>query len=180
MSSRRAPVLTAADPGDNCELFAIMKGKDSPGGRRRTSRQAERAAQILQRTLAAEGFSQTEPRRLVLEVFIDNGKPLTPAAAHAQVADGRINLASVYRTIELFCRLGILVEVDHVAEGSRFELSDAFRDHHHHLICQGCGETEDFAQCEMKQIEKLIKRRLGFEVTRHELRFIGLCRRCRG
>lgn len=155
-----------------------MESHENRRRSRRLSSRAQKAAEIIAGRLAAQGFSQTEPRRLVLEVFLDNDKPLTPAAAHARVADRRINLASVYRTIELFCGLGVLVEVDHIAEGRRFELSDAYRDHHHHLICQSCGDTEDFEQCEMKEIEKLIKRRLGFAVTRHELRFIGLCRRC--
>jgi len=30
----------------------------------------------------------------------------------------------------------------------------------------------------MEEIEKLIRRRFQFKVTRHELRFLGLCRRC--
>ena len=72
-----------------------------------------------------DGYSQTEPRRLVLEVFLDDDKPMTPATVHKRLPSRNINLASVYRAIELFCRLGILTEVDHVSEGRRYELSDA-------------------------------------------------------
>ncbi len=63
----------------------------------------------------------------------------------------------------------------HVAEGQRFELSDDYRGHHHHFICGGCGKTED---CEMEELEKLIRRRFHFKITRHDLRFIGLCQSC--
>jgi Fur family transcriptional regulator, ferric uptake regulator len=63
----------------------------------------------------------------------------------------------------------------HVAVGQRFELSDDYPGHHHHLICGGCGKTED---CEMEELEKLIRRRLHFKVTRHDLWFIGLCQSC--
>jgi Fur family ferric uptake transcriptional regulator len=115
---------------------------------------------------------------LVLEVFLNDQRPLTPAAVHEQLPNSNINLASVYRTIELFCRLGVLTEVDHVPEGRRYELSDDYREHHHHLICGNCGKTEDFEDCEMEEIERLIRKRFHFQVTRHELRFLGLCRRC--
>ena len=137
-----------------------------------------KALEILQKTLVAKGYSQTKPRRQVLEVFFHNDKPLTPAAVRKQLPDRNINLASVYRAIELFCRERVLTEVDHVQEGRRYELSDEYRTHHHHLICGSCGETEDFQDCEMDDLEKLIRRRYRFKVTRHDLRFIGLCLSC--
>ena len=137
-----------------------------------------KASSIIQQSLVARGFSQTQPRRLVLEVFLRDAKPLTPAAVHNRLPERNINLASVYRSIELFCRLGVLTKVDYVDEGGRYELSDGYRDHHHHLICQKCGKTEDFKDCALQDIEKLIRRRFRFKVMRHELRFIGLCQRC--
>jgi len=145
--------------------------------RRRNSEGSSKASNVIQQTLIAQGLSQTEPRRLVLEVFLNDHKPLTPATVHSQLPD-RVNLASVYRTIALFCRLGILTEVDHVLEGRRYELSDNYREHHHHLICRQCGKTEDFEDCAIADVEKLIRRRFRFKVTRHDLRFFGLCQRC--
>jgi Fur family ferric uptake transcriptional regulator len=138
----------------------------------------KKASEIIQRRVVGQGFNKTGPRRLVLEVFLNDHRPLTPAAVHKQLPNRNINLTSVYRTIDLFCRLGVLTEVDHVPEGRRYELSDDYREHHHHLICRGCGKTEDFEDCEMEQIERLIRKRFHFQVTRHELRFLGLCRRC--
>jgi Fur family ferric uptake transcriptional regulator len=146
--------------------------------RQHNGKRVKKSSDIIQRTLVAEGFNQTEPRRLVLDVFLNEEEPLTPAAVHRRLPDRSINLASVYRAIELFCRLGVLAEVDHVAEGKRYELSDDYREHHHHLICQQCGKTEDFEDCEMEEIEKLIRRRFRFKVMRHDLRFIGVCSRC--
>ena len=142
------------------------------------SRSVSKVSDIIQQKLVGQGFNQTEPRRLVLDVFLDEEKPLTPAAVHRRLPDRSINLASVYRAIELFCRVGVLTEVDHMPEGRRYELSDEYREHHHHLICRECGKTEDFEDCGMEEIEKLIRRRFRFKVTRHDLRFIGLCQRC--
>jgi Fur family ferric uptake transcriptional regulator len=150
----------------------------STEARRLNSKSDKKARAIIQRTLVAKGHSQTKPRRQILEVFVSNGKPLTPAAAHKQLTDRKVNLASVYRSIELFCRAGVLIEVDHVQEGRRYELSDVYRGHHHHLICSGCGKTEDVEECELGNLEKLIRKRFHFQVMRHDLRFIGLCQKC--
>jgi Fur family ferric uptake transcriptional regulator len=160
------------------QLFGPRRSDLSTGMRQRHSQSAGKALEIIQQTLVAEGHSQTNPRRQVLEVFLENDKPLTPTAVHKRLAGHGINLASVYRAIELFCRVRVLAEVDHVQEGRRYELSDEYRGHHHHLICGGCGKTEDFEDCEMEDLEKLIQRRFHFKVTRHDLRFIGLCRSC--
>jgi Fur family transcriptional regulator, ferric uptake regulator len=138
----------------------------------------DRTTQIMRQTLRSQGFSLTSPRRQVLDVLFRESKPLTAAEVHRRISKYGPDLVSVYRAIEVFCRVGVLAEVDHVPEGRRYELSDAYRQHHHHLICGNCGQTEDFEDCEMEQIERLIKKRFHFQVTRHELRFLGLCRRC--
>jgi Fur family ferric uptake transcriptional regulator len=114
----------------------------------------KKASDIIQRRVVGQGFSKTEPRRLVLEVFLNDHRPLTPAAVHEQLLDSNVNLASVYRTIELFCRLGVLTEVDHVSEGRRYELSDEYREHHHHLIWRGCGKIQDFEDCFLEEFRK--------------------------
>jgi Fur family ferric uptake transcriptional regulator len=138
----------------------------------------KKASDIIQRRVVDQGYSKTEPRRLVLEVFLNDERPLTPAVVHGRLPDRRINLASVYRAIDLFCRLGVLMEVDHVSEGRRYELSDEYREHHHHLICRGCGKIQDFEDCFLEEFEKVIRRKAGFRVTRHDLKFFGLCRAC--
>jgi Fur family ferric uptake transcriptional regulator len=148
------------------------------GEKRRNSQDLSQALTFIQRALVAEGHSQTKPRRQVLEAFLSHGEPLTSAGVLRQLTDRRINLASVYRAIKLFCRLGVLCEVDHVHEGQRYELSDQYRGHHHHLICGSCGKTQDFEDCKLEELEKIIRRRFHFKVTRHDLRFIGLCQRC--
>jgi len=138
----------------------------------------DRTTAIMRRTLASQGFSLTGPRRQVLDVFLNESKPLTASKVHRRISNQGTDLASVYRAIDLFCRVGVLTAVDHIPEGRRYELSDDYREHHHHLICRGCGKTEDFEDCEMEEIEKLIRRRFRFQVTQHELRFLGLCQRC--
>jgi Fur family ferric uptake transcriptional regulator len=118
------------------------------------------------------------PRTQVLDVFARHLEPLTVAEVHARLQDSRINLASVYRAIHFFGKIGVLIAADHVAGGRRFELSDEHRPHHHHLICDSCGKVEDFEECALGPIERRIRRQTAFRVRRHELQFYGVCGAC--
>ena len=123
-------------------------------------------------------FRQTPPRQGVLRVFVEHSQPMTVAEVHRRIQGRQINLASAYRAIHLFRRLGILVLADRVPGGQRFELSDDHRAHHHHLICEQCGSVTDFEDCLIGPFERKIRARTRFVVRRHDLQFYGLCVRC--
>jgi Fur family ferric uptake transcriptional regulator len=129
-------------------------------------------------TLARGALRQTPPRQQVLEVFASHPERLPVAEVHARLRDPRINLASVYRAIHRFCSLGILVTAGHVPAGQTYELSDDYRAHHHHLICERCGTVTDIEECRLKPVERRIRRQTGFHVRRHDLRFYGVCPTC--
>jgi Fur family ferric uptake transcriptional regulator len=132
----------------------------------------------LHNVLAERQVRRTTPRQQVLDAFLSTHLPMTVAEVHRRLRNRRINLVSVYRAIHLFCRLGMLTAVDQVAEGRRYELSDDHRAHHHHLICERCGDIQDFEECSLDTLERRIRRRMEFRITRHELRFFGLCHSC--
>jgi Fur family ferric uptake transcriptional regulator len=125
-----------------------------------------------------KAFRHTQPRQEVLRVFVEHSQPMTVAEVHTRIRIRQINLTSVYRTIHLFRRLGILVLADRVIGGQRFELSDNHRAHHHHLICEQCGSVTDFEDCLIGPFERKIRERTSFVVRRHDLQFYGLCIRC--
>lgn len=131
----------------------------------------------LRSLLTARGGRWTRAREKVLEVFMANHRPLTPGEVHRRSGQGA-NLASVYRNIRLLREAGILVPVDRVDQGERYELSEKHRDHHHHLICERCGAVEDLAGCLLKDVARLIPKKTRFRVTRHELNLFGLCPAC--
>jgi Fur family ferric uptake transcriptional regulator len=133
---------------------------------------------LTQWALARRAFRRTPPRQQVLDVFTRHHLPMTAAEVHRRLKNRRINLASVYRALSFFSRLGVLTSVDHVREGRRYELSDAHRSHHHHLICQGCGTIQDFEGCFLGEFERRARKEKRFRILRHELRFFGLCQAC--
>ena len=57
----------------------------------------------------------------------------------------------------------------------RYELSNC--EHHHHLVCEKCGDIEDVALCE-EAILKEVKKQSHFKIDSHTLEFFGLCEKC--
>ena len=97
----------------------------------------------IQELIRSNRFKWTRPRQLVLDVFLKHRTPLQVADIHRKISSREVDLASVYRAVNLFLKSGILMSVAGVSESKRYELSDAHRKHHHHLICQACGKAED-------------------------------------
>ncbi len=93
-------------------------------------------------------------------------------------ASATIDRASVYRTIALFEKLGIVQRLQ-IGWKYKLELSDAFHRHHHHLSCTGCGST--FALQEDPELEArltLLAQRQHFAMHGHQLEIQGLCNKC--
>ncbi len=92
--------------------------------------------------------------------------------------DGKADRASVYRTIKLFERLGIVQRV-HTGWKHTLELSDRFTPHHHHLNCISC--SRHLPVTESSGLESNILRLCranNFTPTNHQLEIRGYCQDC--
>lgn len=87
----------------------------------------------------------------------------------------RINLSTVYRTLEIFEKSKI-VEKFNIGENS-FVYSIVHNQHNHVLKCSMCDKEIEFP-CPMKQIEELVKSQTGFTLTEHHFIFKGICEDC--
>ena len=124
-------------------------------------------------------YKLTAPRREVIRILNESNKPLSVQEIHQQFREVKADLASVYRTINLLCELGIIVKLNFDENLYRYELSDTFAPHHHHLICKKCGCIENvFEACLPDGLEEKILEHSGFEVESHVLKFYGICRAC--
>lgn len=132
--------------------------------------------QQFKTTLKTAGYSLTKTRQMVFTALQDK-EPQTMAEVVA-ACTGLADRASVYRTIALFERLGIVQRLQ-IGWKYKLELSDAFHHHHHHLTCRRCGKTiplpED-AQLE-KRLEDLAVTQ-NFAMHGHQLEIQGLCQNC--
>jgi Fur family transcriptional regulator, ferric uptake regulator len=85
--------------------------------------------------------------------------------------------ASVYRILEELEELRLVTRVD-VGQGlARFEANRA-EGHHHHMVCDRCGEVRPFEDAELERSIKRLAQRVPFSVEEHEVVLHGACADC--
>ena len=85
-----------------------------------------------------------------------------------------VGMVTVYRTLDLLGSLGLVRRLD-LGDGARYEIAEA---HHHHLICESCGDVSEFDECPLDPA-RLPVQNPGFEVRSHSVEVYGRCAECR-
>ncbi|AKG21006.1 Fur family transcriptional regulator [Calothrix sp. 336/3] len=117
----------------------------------------------LKAELNSKGWRLTPQRETILQVFqnLPRGNHLSAEELYEmlQKRGEAISLSTIYRTVKLMTRMGILRELE-LAEGHKhYELNTASPHHHHHLVCIQCNQTIEFEndsilKLALKQVEK--------------------------
>jgi Fur family ferric uptake transcriptional regulator len=139
----------------------------------------KREHEILVNFLKQKGLKQTGQREKILEIFLSNMKHVSADELHATIrrADPRIGFSTVYRTLRLLTEAGLAREVNFGDGRARFE--KAFdKGQHGHLICTGCGRTEEFVVSSIDKAIKQVAAGIGFKPHGHRLEVYGLCKKC--
>jgi len=124
-------------------------------------------------------YKLTGVRKAIIRILNASNQPLRVQEIYQQLHDSKTDIASVYRTINLLCELGVVSKLEFQEKLYRYELSDQFVPHHHHLICRRCGLIENiFEQCLPPGFETIIQRHAGFRVESHVIEFYGICQAC--
>lgn len=128
--------------------------------------------------LRAAGYRNTPARRAVLKALIDGPSHMTAPDVVAAVDETSpsVGRASIYRTLDLLTKLGLLQSSTLGGTETTYMLAPS--GHHHHAICLECRETIEIDECVMGEMEGLLHERTGFEVRGHLLEIYGLCPRC--
>ena len=90
----------------------------------------------------------------------------------------KISRATVYRTLELLVKSGLVRRV-HLGEDHYHYEHVSGNSHHDHLICTACGAVIEFHDEELEQRQREICERKKFTPTFHNLQILGLCDACR-
>ena len=136
----------------------------------------------LQKALENRGVRLTRQRRAILQVMDSADRHLDAGAIldRAQKIDSRVHRVTVYRTIDLLKRYGLIDELDllHLRGDQHYYESHGPRDHIH-VACLRCGKVREFESSLFEQLKAQIERdcNLKISVTRTEIG--GYCENCR-
>jgi Fur family ferric uptake transcriptional regulator len=127
--------------------------------------------------IRTSGNRVTVDRRAVVEA-LEAGEDHLTAEQLAEVVWERhpdINLATVYRTLELLERLEIAFHV-HLGHGpSRWHFAG---DVHHHLVCDECNRVVEIPDSTFDPLRRRLLDDTGFVIDPHHFSLSGLCQAC--
>ncbi len=99
---------------------------------------------------------------------------LLSAARDLQPAPGR---ATVFRSLELLTSLGLVERVD-LPDGSHAYVACQPAEHHHHVVCERCGRTDEVGDLGLSPILDRAEAQTGYRIGRHRLELFGVCAAC--
>jgi len=120
----------------------------------------------------------TAQRQLVLDAVRELGHA-TPEqiCAHVQRAAPAVNITTIYRTLDLLERLG-LVRHTHLGHGAP---SYSAQEHQHvHLVCHECGEVVEAPTGLMDELSARLVGECGFVLDAAHVALSGTCVGCAG
>ncbi len=128
--------------------------------------------------LQGRGFRLTAPRRAVVEVMAEGHQHLNHAEIleRARVKYQDIGRATVYRTLELLVEMG-LIHVTYMGDANQRFIVPV-EGHHHHLVCNGCGDVFELDECHFGAALTTITNQTGFSIDSHLVELYGRCTGC--
>ncbi|HEY9735510.1 MAG TPA: Fur family transcriptional regulator [Trichocoleus sp.] len=143
---------------------------------------APQSEKMLKTLLNQEGFRLTAQRQKILDLLktCGEGQHLSAEEIHRQLScqGENISPSTVYRTIHVMVRLGLLRELE-LAEGRKYyELSAASPHQHHHLVCVQCGALTEFEENLMAQVGASQAEVRGYQLLDCQFTVYGICPHC--
>ena len=128
--------------------------------------------------LSKQGYRLTPQRLMVLSAIENSDSHLSAEEIYVQVVAKypNVNISTVYRTMELLKRLGLVTETD-LGEG-RVRYHSAEKGHHHHLVCRECGAIIDLDESLLASLRSALLREYKFNADLRHLAILGRCVNC--
>ena len=121
----------------------------------------------------------TPQRVAIAEAVLTSNRHLSAEDLATDVRErgASVGQATVYRTLDLLVRSGLVVERDF---GEGYKRYEPARDepHHEHLLCTVCGTVTEFRDERLDRMTTLVAEAHGFARLRHRLVIFGVCRDC--
>ncbi len=134
---------------------------------------------VLKEHIVRHNMKFTKQRSKILETFLKMDRHVTAEDLFKKVSrkESNIGLATVYRTLNLFCQSG-LAQPRNFGDGqTRYELTYNTK-HHDHLVCTKCGKIIEFENLDIEKHQREVADKHRFKVFNHKLELYGNCSDC--
>jgi Fur family ferric uptake transcriptional regulator len=136
----------------------------------------------LKAELNERGWRLTPQRETILHIFqeLPQGEHLSAEDLYQrlEIEGEGISLSTIYRTLKLMARMGLLRELE-LGEGHKhYEINQPYPHHHHHLICVRCNATIEFKNDSILKIGAKTAQKEGFNLLDCQLTIHAVCPKC--
>jgi len=135
----------------------------------------------LEQALRSRDLRVTRTRRAIFaEILASSDSHLDVRQVHGRLMrKGRnVSLATIYRTLHLLVRSGLLSREDLGESHGHYEPKKRAAGHGH-LICSSCGRVFEFADEGIRKALAEVGAAEDFRLEKYSLQIFGSCRRCR-
>jgi len=115
---------------------------------------------------------------MVLSAIENSDNHISVEEIYAQIVVKypNVNISTVYRTLELLKRLGLVTETDLGNGHVRYHPVE--KGHHHHLVCEKCGTIIDIDESTLARLQDVLLHRYNFSARLSHLAIFGRCVNC--
>lgn len=127
--------------------------------------------------LEKEGLRKTAPRDAIIEAVFNTKEHFTAdrLLEMARARDPGVSRATIYRTLPLLVKSGMLKEMDFGRDQKYYDPNYIDHPHHNHLICMDCDKIVEFEDLNIDTLENCITKRLGFSPEKKFVRIEASC-----
>jgi Fur family ferric uptake transcriptional regulator len=136
-----------------------------------------RVREKIDEFLKENGLRKTSQRDAIVEAAFSTTEHYTAEdlLVMARNIDPDVSRATVYRTLPLLVKSGLLKELDLGRDHKFYDPNFIERPNHNHLICIDCDKIVEFEDTNINLLEDCISRRLGFSPSVKMIRIEANC-----
>jgi Fur family ferric uptake transcriptional regulator len=140
----------------------------------------EAPAEIKEKILAymeSNGMRITSQRKTIIEAAFSTNDHYTAEdlLERARKVDASVSRATIYRTLPVLVKTGLLRELDLGKDQMYYDPNYATHPNHNHLICNDCGKIIEFEDHCLDVRESILVKNMGFRPGNVQLRIEGNC-----
>ncbi len=136
--------------------------------------------QVFREYLSKHGLRYTQEREHIIREIFATHDHFDVDTLYLSMRHKGINVskASIYRLLPLLIEAKLIREV--FFEDGHMHYEHVYgHEHHCHLRCVNCKTIVEFTDPRLKEIERDLEERYGFEIHDHKLEVSGLCPECK-